>query len=264
VVLLLVLISGIVIAVMMERHTAQAITVQRELQGYTFHHSSKGSQEAIEAWLRYSGAIRNMAEALDSDGHAFDITLDNGQTIRVSLFDAQDGVLAELAGLPTQSRELARVVLEELQSKAGNQAVRFVRREGPLAVSANSSPDEVLYAAINAITEGEGTEQLVAEITHNRQEGALTPQSLNEIYTRVSLSPDARGRIGQVLTAQPTLWRVVAEAEASQAVYPRPPARRFCGLVVVSGAGANNPRDRASQLQRNSMIISWEDCSEQR
>ncbi|MCX5688663.1 MAG: hypothetical protein NTV94_02525, partial [Planctomycetota bacterium] len=83
VVLLLVLVSGIVISVMMERHVVQALTVQRELQQYAFHHTSKGVQEAIEAWLRQTNATRNMAEAIEADGHAFDLTLDGGSSVRV-------------------------------------------------------------------------------------------------------------------------------------------------------------------------------------
>jgi len=263
VVLLLVLVSGIVIAVMLERHVVQALTVQRELQQYSFHHTSKGVQEAIEAWLRQSNATRNMAEAIEADGHAFDLKLENGSTVRVSLFDAQEGVLIELAGLNAQSRELARLIIEELQTRASTTAARYIRREGPLQISANSAPEDVLYAAVNAATGGEDSENLVAEILHARESEPLNPQTLNDVFTQANVSPENRPRLHQVITAQPTLWRVVAEAQTSEAVYTGARGKRFCGLVVLSGNLASNPRDRAASLQRNSLITSWEDCTEQ-
>jgi hypothetical protein len=263
VVLMLVLVAGIVIATMMERHVAQALTVQRELQQYAFHHASKGVQEAIEAWLRQSGATRSMAEALDADGHAFDLTLEDGGTVSVSLFDAQDGVLIEMAGLSSQARELGRAMVDELQAKAGNVAARYVRREGPLAVSVNAAPEDVLYAAVVAANGGDDAENLVSEILHARQSETITPQSLNEVFAQANVPPESRPTLGMVLTAQPTLWRVVAETKRSGAVVPGRPARRFCGLVVLSGNLNGAPKDRAAALQRNSLITSWEDCTDQ-
>lgn len=261
IVLMLVLVGGIAISVMMERHVAQAMTVQRELQGYSFHHSSKGVQEAVETWLRYSGATKNMHDAVTSDGHAFDIVLDTGETVRVTLVDAQDTILAELAGLPAQSRDVARLMLEELQIRAGVQASQLTRREGPVPVSVNSAPPDVLYAAINAITDGQETDALVDEINHRRSQEPLTTKVLTDIYTTVSISSEVRGKIAMAITAQPTLWRVIAELQPSVQIYPPPPTRRFCGLVLLNTTQAN-PQDRRAQLNRNSMIIDWQDCSD--
>ncbi len=260
VVLLLVLIAGIVISSMLQRHVTQVMTTQRESLQYTFHHASKGAQEAIEAWLRQSGATRNMYEALESDGHAFDLTID-GMTIKVSLFDAQDGVLIELAGLSGTLREVGLNVIDELRTAQGASAGRFTRKEGPLAVSVNSAPREVLTAAVNAITDGTGSDTLVAELLHARENGTITQQTLNDVYTQADVEPDIRNKLGTILTAQTTLWRVVAQAQDSSAVYTGRPNRRFCGLVMLSGNLGGNPRDRASALQRNSLIISWEDCT---
>src|SRR4051812_26592877 len=97
-VLMLVLISGVLLAVMIDRQGAQALTVQRELDSYTFHHISRGVQEAIEAWIRNNGN-NDIAGALDVDGHAFDLQVEGGQLVRISFYEAQDTVLAELAGL---------------------------------------------------------------------------------------------------------------------------------------------------------------------
>lgn len=263
IVLLLVLVAGVVIAAMMQRHVAQALTTQREALQYTFHHASRGAQEAIEAWLRQSGATRNMPEALGIDGHAFDMVLENGMTIRVSLYDAQDTVLVEMAGLPAASRDLARAMIDELTTNAGPGAVRFIRREGPLAISVNSAPKEVLFAAINAITDGEGTDNIVSEILHAREGGSINAQSLNDVFVQAEVDPEVKQRLGLVLTAQPSLWKVVAEAQDSQAVYIGKANRRFCGLVILSGSSGINPRDRVAALQPNSLITSWQDCSEQ-
>lgn len=263
VVLLLVLVAGVVISMMMDRHVSQALTVQRELQQYAFHHASKGVQEAVEAWLRLSGAIRNMAEAIERDGHAFDMVLEDGATVRVSLFDAQGGVLIEMAGLSQEARDLARGMVEELQDAAGPDAPRFIRREGPLQVSVNTAPPEVLAAAVSAATDGENVESIVDEILHARESEPISADGLNDLFTQANVPPEVRPRLALVITAQPSLWRVVAEVEGSQATYAGRTGRRFCGLVVLSGNLSGNTKDRATALQRNSMITSWEDCTEQ-
>lgn len=262
VVLLLVLIAGITVAVMLERQTAQSLTVNRELEAYTFRHVSKGVQEAVEAWLRISGASRAMAENIDTDGHAFDLTLDSGQNVRILFFDGQDKALIEMAGLSATAREEARLILQELQARAGPKARALVRRDGPLAVSANTAPPEVLYAVINAVTEGDGTEQLVNEVIYARNEKPLDAQALTEVLNQSSLEVDARNRLAMTLTAQPTLWRVVAEADSPSNVYPRRPPRRYCGTVVLTAPGGG-VRDKTTALERSSMIIEWQDCTEQ-
>ncbi|MEI7658699.1 MAG: hypothetical protein WCK33_11605 [Phycisphaerae bacterium] len=263
IVLLLVLVAGVVISMMMDRHVAQALTVQRELQQYAFHHASKGVQEAVEAWLRLSGAGRNMNDAIELDGHAFDMTLDDGSMVRVSLFDAQGGVLVEMAGLSQEARELGRAMVGELQDAAGPEAARFIRREGPLPVSVNAAPPEVLAAAVSAAADGENVQSIVDEILHARESEAISQESLNEVLTKANAPPEIRPRLGLVLTAQPSLWRVVAEVQGSRAAYSGRSGRRFCGLVVLSGNLSGNSKDRATALQRNSMITSWEDCTEQ-
>ncbi|MBS0197208.1 MAG: hypothetical protein JSR77_10660 [Planctomycetes bacterium] len=262
-VLLLVLISGLVILAMMERQATQAINVRRELEQYTFHHVSKGVQEAVEAWLRSSGGTRGLADNIEPDGHAFDLTLDTGQTVSIGMFDAQDTALYEMAGLTAQSRELARLMLQELRQRAPKNAGSLVRRDGPLPISVNTASPEVLFAAVNAATDGDGTDRIVNEILHARNEDIITPEALNGILTENVSDPEARGRLNQTITCQPTLWCVVAQAEAPSNVYPRPPARRYCGLVVLSAPSSGGGRDRATALQRNSLIIAWEDCTDQ-
>ncbi|MBL8999999.1 MAG: hypothetical protein JNK25_02545 [Phycisphaerae bacterium] len=263
IVLLLVLVAGIMVAVMMERQTAQAMIVRRELDSYTFHHVSQGVQEAVEAWLRKSGAGRAMAENIKPDGHAFDLTLDDGQNVRISFFDAQDKALVELAGLSAQAREAARLVLQELRARAGANAGALVRRDGPLPISVNSAPPDVLYSAINSVTEGDGTAQIVGEILHARGGQPLDGQMLNEILNQSTLEPEARNRLNMVITATPTLWRVLAEAQTPAGLPGGISARRYCGLVLLTNAVPGGSRDTRTALQRNSSIISWEDCSEQ-
>lgn len=262
IVLLLVLISGIVVAVMMERQTAQAMLVRRQLDTYTFHHASKGVQEAVEAWLRSSGAGRAIAENIQPDGHAFDMTLDDGRSVRISFFDAQDKALVELAGLSAQARESARLLLQELRVRAGEEASQLVRRDGPLPVSINAAPPDVLYAAINSVTEGDSTEEIVGEILHTRATQPVDAQMLNEILNRTALEPEARNRLNMVITATPSLWRVLAETRVQGDGAGSSAVRRFGGLALLSNAVPGGTRDSRTALQRNSSIISWEDLSD--
>jgi len=262
-VMLLVLVTGVAVAVMMERQVAQAMTVRRQLEQYQFHHAAKGAQEAIEAWIRSSGASRSLQDALEPDGFAFDLAFQTGETVRVSFFDGQDNALIEMAGLTADAQETARAILLELSSREGAGARNFIRRDGPLAVSVNAARPEVLFAVVNAITEGEGTQDIVDEIIHQRSQGPLTGAILNEIYSRTTLLPETRSRLTSVLTAQPSLWRVVAQIDPPPgAAYPRAPSRRFCGVLVLTAPGGA-ARDRETSLQRSSLIVSWVDCTEQ-
>lgn len=261
-VMLLVLVAGVAVAVMMERQVAQAMTVRRQLEQYQFHHAAKGAQEAIEAWIRSSGASRSLQDSLGEGGHAFDLEFQTGETVRVSFFDGQDNALIEMAGLTVDAQETARAILQELTVREGARAREFVRRDGPLAVSVNAARPEVLFAVVNAITEGESTQEIVDEIIHQRSQGQLTAAILNDIYSRTTLTPETRSRLSTVLTAQTSLWRVIAQIDPPRGVYPRGVSRRFCGLVVLTAPGGA-VRDRETSLQRSSLVVSWVDCTEQ-
>jgi len=252
---MLVLVSSIMIVVMLERQQAQQLTVQRELEGYTFHHLTRGFGETFEVWLRSAGA-RNLRESLGTNGHAFDLTVEGGQSVKVSMFDAQGSVLTDLSGLTDDQVLLGRSMLRSLRQQAGADWERYTRKEGPLAVSVRGSPREVLLAAADAAFASSGDpEAFVAALIDARDTAGDEPIDLVAIMAAADLSPDMRARVASVFAVDPALWRGLAEADTPNVWPPRPPVRYQFWSVVRPTAQA---RDGSAALQRTSLIIRWE------
>ena len=101
------MIITIVGMVMLERQSAQSLTIGRQVSGYDEHHASRGMKEAIDAWIR-SSPRRSLRDRLDASGRAFEIDLPTGidgkglQTLAISLADAQGTILNEFTGFTGQ------------------------------------------------------------------------------------------------------------------------------------------------------------------
>jgi hypothetical protein len=258
-VLLLVLVSGIILAVMMERQTMQTLMVQREMDTYRFHHISRGIQEAVEAWIRSNGT-NDIAGALDEEGHAFDLQVEGSKThsdvVHISFSEAQGPILADFSGLSGDALDAARAVVEKLQEEQGANAYRFVRREGPVAVSVNSAPDEVLKAVLASVLDMQQVNSMLSEIKHAKENGLIDVQTLGGLYDNAYVDAQTRPKIQGLLTAQPVLWQVVAESEPPRGVFPPVHALRYGGLAIIGGMSKTNT------LQRTSSFVSWENLGD--
>jgi hypothetical protein len=258
-VIILVLVGTMYIAFMIERQAAQSLTVQRQLKLYSFDHVSRGIGEAVDAWIKSNGT-ESVKEALAENGHAFDLEVEGGQTVRVSLFEAQGAVLAEFAGLSGPSLDAAREVLEKLVELERNEAPRFTRREGPVAVSLNSAPREVLTAVAESVLDALDADTFVSEVIRARADGDISTEAFGEVLNRSDVPQEARAELTALFTTQPVLWRIIAEADSPGGVYPPRPSIRYSALAIIINSPGGG-RDRSASLQRNSSIISWEDLS---
>lgn len=204
------LVSTLAIAVMLTRQGAQSLTVQREIEAYESHHLAKGLSEAIEAW-KTSITTGTVGDVIAADGHAFTLTT-GSMALRVSLFEAQDTALGETGGLSQGSRQLADRILLGVVQAYGPNARAHLRSLGPVAVSANTAPESVLYAAIDAVLLGEGTDALVNEILRARsRNGAVTREDLLQAFDAARIPTEQRGALDGSITTTPIVWRVVVE-----------------------------------------------------
>jgi hypothetical protein len=257
-VLLLVLVAGIVLCVMFERQASQALTVEREMETYRFHHISRGVQEAVEAWIR-NNSNADIAGALDIDGHAFDLQVEGstgrGGQVHIYFYEAQDKVLADFSGLSGDALDAASGVLIRLRDEQGSKATNFIRREGPVAVSVNTAPDEVLHAVLSSVLDLNQTNSLISELRSAHKEGTLIDaQALTGLLNNAGVDAQTLPKIQGLITAQPVLWQVVAEADPPAGVYPVPPPVRYGGTAIINGPAGN----KNGSLQRNSSFVSWE------
>lgn len=259
IVLMLIIVSSVVIAYVLDRQATQSLSVKRQIDSYTFHHISRGIQEAVEGWVRFNGT-QPIRTALDDEGRAFDLIVEGGQTVHVFFKDAQDLVLADFSGLTGEALDSGIDILTELRHNEGEHARDFVRREGPTAVSVNNAPEKVLKAVIGSVLGPLDTGALIREITRARIEGWIDQEQMNEVYRKAETPTAEMARVQSLLTAEPVLWRVVAEAAVPENVWPRPPTIRYGGLAVIAGPGQG--RNKSTTVQRNSSIISWENLSD--
>jgi hypothetical protein len=259
VVLMLLAVAGVVLAFVMDRQVNQALTVKREMDSYVFHHVSRGIQEAVEAWIRSNGN-NPVRTALDEEGRAFDLIVDGGQVVHITFRDAQDTVLADFAGLTGESLDTAIDCLVELRRNEGAHAADFVRREGPVAISVNSAPEEVLRAIIGSTLDPLQTASLIREIKETRSNEWIDRPVLDEVFHRAETPSEHITKLQGLLSAEPVLWRVIAEADVPQNVYPPPPAIRYGGLAIVTPVSSG--RNKSAALQRTSSMISWENLSD--
>jgi hypothetical protein len=260
VVLMLLVISGIMLAFMFDRQGNQSLTVKREMDSYTFPHISRGIQEAVEAWIRSNGN-NSIAAALDENGRAFDLIVDGGQVVHVYFRDAQGTALADFAGLSGDQLDQALDIIENLRRNEGRHAGMHVRREGPVAVSVNTASEAVLKAVIGSTLDPLQTSALISEINDARDGDSIDREALEQAINKADVPTANRPKVQGLLAVEPVLWQVVAEAAVPQNVYPAPPAIRYGGLAIITPTAAGG-RNRSAALQRSSSMISWENLSD--
>ncbi|GJQ29091.1 MAG: hypothetical protein HBSAPP03_09750 [Phycisphaerae bacterium] len=254
-VLLLTLVAGIMLAVMIERNTAQVAATQRELDAYTFAHATRGLGDALDAWTKFYPRTP-IAELLDEDGRAFTITVERGQQVTVHLIDGQGLALANLTGLSQANVRTGREVLRHLREDTGDKAPMFVREDGPLAVSVNTAPLEVLEAVLAAVSGDESGSGLVTDLVARRDaEGLIDPQALQTAIDQSALSPEHKNRAKALLTANPALWRVHARASGADG---RGTGVAYRGWAIITRGATVASGDRAAAVQRSVAIFGWE------
>jgi hypothetical protein len=260
VVLLVMMIITIVGMVMLERQSAQSLTIGRQVSGYDEHHASRGMKEAIDAWIR-SSPRRSLRDRLDTSGRAFEIDLPTGldgkglQTLAISLADAQGTVLNEFTGFTGQPLEDAKAILLALRNAALPAESLYMRGQGPISISAASATPEVLRAVVEAGTGGEGVDAFVDAILKARDEGTLTNASIAEAGNAAQVSPEARAKLQRFVTADPTLWKVTVEVRRGGSTGPL--FARYQGLAALA-ISSSYSRSSSQSTTRSSVFLTWE------
>lgn len=260
-VLLLLLVSGLFMTLLIQRMVNQALASRRQADAYTFHHVSLGVQEAVEAWVDSNGR-RSIAESIGTNGEAFELVIEGGQRVTVRIRDAQGLALGELSGLRESQAELAAGIMVSLvETTNANQARANIRTEGPIAISVATAPREVLIAAVNSVTKGLGTKDIVDQIISLRESSIVTEEDLTSAVTASGLEPDDQNKLRQILTATPQLWEVVAEAEPLPGSVLTTKRIRYGGLAQLSGQTRARSQQERISLERRSRFIRWRELT---
>lgn len=242
-VVLLTFLMAMVIAVILERQAAHSLTVRRVAGQYDAHHTRRGLSEVIEAWVR-SGQTKPMRERLAPDGLAVTIELPGGlsgrtqgpHTVGLYLEDGQGTVLADFTGLSGDLLLDAKLMHNAFRAAGGSS--RDERMLGPVAVSAESAPRELLTAAAQAAGATGNPEAFADAVLAQRDPGPITPQSLQQAASEAGYQAEELQRLLRLVAPETSLWRLRADVSAGGRLVDR-----YVGYAIVHGSGR---RDRLS------------------
>ncbi|MFO0834466.1 MAG: hypothetical protein U0638_05805 [Phycisphaerales bacterium] len=248
-VIMLTAVAGIMIGVLLDRQSAQALSVHRQVDEYREHHFGRGAKEIIDYWLR-TRSNRPVRELLDESGKALDVTLADGTVISLRLFDAQGTLNADRATLAASGMPAPRRAYDELAATAGQRLPSLTRKLGPIEVSLGSAAPEVISAIVNANVAPEKQSDLTAALIELRGRTSIAPEDLSEALNGVGLDNAERDAMTRMVAVDPTFFRAILDARS-------PDGRtiaRYGGFAVI---GNMVQRGKADAGARRTSILAW-------
>lgn len=255
-VIMLVMLSSLLIAVMLQRSSAQAYTVKRQRDAYLEHHASRGFQEVLNFWIPSLGRFP-LLEVIEADGHAFDLTLADRSVVSVYITDAQGTLTNSLIGINEAQQYLVLEPLHYLDAAHPNR-MDLVRPAGPVSVSARTAPREVLDAIEASLLDSEATGALATAIIAAREDGTLSEAELISAGSDAGFTGgQAANDFRQLLTTQPSMFRAIVELREPRFGGGTRLAARYTGLMQVQSTTQGNVRNAQQSLISSSLFLSW-------
>jgi hypothetical protein len=267
-VLLVFLVCSFVLTVILQRHGASALAVQRQVDQYVGHHELSGLQEMIDRWTQL--AQPSIKETLETDGLAFSMSIADGTQINVFLYDAQGAALGNTSSLAGRQRLIAArtaELLRELTASGYRPSVEeggvdtrtgagigggtgeLLRSGGPAMICVGSAPEAVLRALAQSVIDPDKVESVVQAITalqSKADEEPITMQEVNGALRDIGIEGQGLTDLQSMLVDNPVLWRVVAVTESGGRVI-----RRTSGLML-------SVRADSTTLGRTTQFLQWE------
>ena len=256
-VILLMVVVGLSMSLAMRRITAQQLVVNRQINAYYEHHSGRGLQEAIGAWLRQQNG-RNLNEVLEPNtGKAMDITLDDGSIVSIFLFDAQGTMLSDLSSVGSnQIQEVGTALKNLAESVSPDEYLRLTRPFGPSAVSIHTAPQSVILANAQAIAGNLGV-RLADDLMLQRDSGEeITRQSLIETATRAGVNSEQRAAVLRMFATDVQIWGVVVEVRGGRGLSKGRLLARYGGVTRIR---SNSGRRSSSNSMEIGAFYTWKD-----
>ncbi len=149
-VVLLLLVGGLTIGLLMERHSISYRAIARHVENYKSHHRAAGVKECILRWL--DTARGRVDQSLDENGLAFSMEVSGEGRIDVYLRDAQGGCLADPSALSGRRREIVEDMKFLLDSIPPERRIEGIFRPvGPPEISIDTAPEIVIRALCRAV-----------------------------------------------------------------------------------------------------------------
>lgn len=209
-VVVLSMVATMAIAILLERQGQQSLATIRHLRWTQDRHLERGVREVAGSWL--TSASRRLNEIAKQGGHALDLRMDDGRTIRLDIQDAQGSVLSVFDGVPENELPFARGAYDSIMMAASDPETLelWTRTVGPAAISAVSAPEEVLAAAAAPMIGESQALSMARDIVLAREAAADSPgtQWLRRIIAEYMTEMEDRRTMQRLLVAGPDLWRI--------------------------------------------------------
>ena len=256
-VILLMVVVGLSMSLSLRRLSTQQLVVTRQVNAYYEHHSGRGLQEAIGAWLRQQNG-RELDEALEPNtGKAMDITLADGSIVSIYLFDAQGALLSDLSSVPNPRVNEVGLALKNLSRSVGpREFAKYTRPFGPAAVSVHTAPESVLRAISDAIAGEHGT-RFSDDIIRYRDSGErMTRQILVETATRAGVNSEQRAAVLRRFATDIQIWGVVVEVRGGRGLSNGRLLARYGGVTRIR---SNTGRRSSGNMMEIGEFYTWKD-----
>ncbi|MFK7759201.1 MAG: hypothetical protein AB8C13_04555 [Phycisphaerales bacterium] len=256
-VILLMVVVGLSLSLSLRRLSTQNLVVQRQLEAYYQHHSGRGLQEAIGAWLRQQNG-RELDEVLEEGtGKAMDIILSDGSIVSIYLYDAQGPLLSDLSSVGANQVDEVGLSLQNLASSVTErQYLQFTRPFGPSAVSIHSAPEPVVRSISQAIAGDKGL-RLADDLLLQRASGdRITRQMLVETATRSGVNSEQRAAVLRRFVTDIQIWGVVVEVRGGTGLSKGRLLARYGGVTMIR---SNTGRRTSSNAMNIGAFYTWKD-----
>ena len=257
IIILLMVVVGLTISLSLRRLSAQQLVVARQVSAYYEHHSGRGLQEAIGAWLRQQNG-RELDEVLEPNtGKAMDIILSDGSVVSISLFDAQGTMLSDLSSVGVNQIDEVGLSLQILSWTVGTEEyMQYTRPFGPSGVSVHTAPEIVLRSIGESVAEGKGI-RFADDIKLIRDSGErITRQMLVESATRAGVNSEQRAAILRRFSTDVQIWGVVVEVRGGRGLSKGRLLARYGGITRIR---SNTGRRSASNAMEIGAFYTWKD-----
>lgn len=246
-VILLVLVGGLAVVVLLDRHSGSHRAVARQVSNYINHHRAAGIMECILRWL--DTARGHIEQSLDDGGLAFSMVHPRDGRIDVYLHDAQGAALTDASALSGRKREIAedlKTILDALPESLRVEGM--TRPAGPAEISINGAPPIVIQALCAAIiAKPEKAVAAANALIRARTDQKLTPADLHTALTQADLDPADLRELQAMLVISPKLYMCTAETKDSS------------GHLIDRSQGLYEIDDtRADTLKQSGAFLTWE------
>lgn len=185
----------------LKRATMQSRITDLRVEDYRLHHERMGLIAIAERWMGQEKVETLEEHATSSGRHAYWATLPNDVEISIAVADGQGTLCGRTDAVVGNIKDAMLDALTRIPPGMND----LIRDVGPVKVSLRAAPDAVLRAvAADDASVVKTLEKLRADL----------PESDDELRTRLTredFDTELSNRLIQLLTVEPTLWRLDAE-----------------------------------------------------